>query len=49
VGAAVLSTEYINEFKPFRLSPPLEAEGDVRIAEVSGAAYSYYMIPEAGV
>jgi len=46
-AADILSNEYINEFKPFNLGPPLEAEGDVRIADISGAAASYYIIPEA--
>jgi len=48
-GAQLLFTEYINEFRPANLSPPLEAEGDARIATVSGVAASYYIIPEAGV
>ncbi len=48
-AAAILFTEYINEFKPFNLSIPLDADGDVRIAELSGAAVAYYIIPGAGV
>lgn len=48
-AANILFTEYINEFKPFNLSPPLDAEGDVRIAELSGSAVAYYIIPAAGV
>ena len=47
-GAALLFTEYINRFKPMRFSIPEDAEGDVRIAELSGAATAYYIIPEAG-
>jgi hypothetical protein len=43
----ILSNEYVNEFKPFNLGPPLEAEGDVRVADISGAAASYYIVPEA--
>jgi hypothetical protein len=48
-AANVLFTEYINEFKPFNLAIPLDADGNVRIAELSGAAVAYYIIPEASV
>ena len=48
VGSALLFTEYINEFKPLNLGIPLDAEGDVRIAELSGTAVAYYIIPAAG-
>lgn len=47
-AANILFVEYINEFKPFNLSIPLDADGDVRIAELSGAAVAYYIIPAAG-
>jgi hypothetical protein len=43
-AAAVLFTEYINRFAPGQLSPPLEAEGDARLFNVSGAADAYYII-----
>lgn len=46
--AAIVATEYINQFRPARLGPPLDAEGDVRIASFSGSARSYYIIPAAG-
>jgi len=45
-GAALLFTEYINRFRPSRFSIPEDAEGDVRIAELSGSATAYYIIPE---
>lgn len=46
--AAVLkSTEYLNRFNPQTLSPALDADGDARLADVSGAAASYYIIPVA--
>jgi len=48
-GAALLFTEYINEFQPGNLTPNLDAEGDVRIVELSGTAKSYYIIPVAGL
>lgn len=48
VGSALLFTEYINQFKPLNLGVPLDAEGDVRIAELSGTATAYYIIPTAG-
>lgn len=49
VGSALLFTEYINRFRPLRLSINLDAEGDVRIAELSGSASAYYIVPEAGL
>lgn len=49
VGSACLFTEYINQFKPLNLQIPLDAEGDVRIAELSGTAVAYYIVPTAGV
>lgn len=49
VGAALLFTEYVNSWKANGVGTPLDAEGDVRIAEFSGAAASYYIIPAAGV
>lgn len=48
VGSNNLFTEYINRFKPMRLSINLDAEGEVRIAELSGSASAYYILPEAG-
>jgi hypothetical protein len=48
-GSALLFTEYINEFQPGNLTPGLDAEGDVRIVELSGSAYSYYIIPAAAL
>lgn len=47
-SASILFTEYINQFKPLNLGMPLDAEGDVRIAELSGTATAYYIIPAAG-
>lgn len=47
VGATLLFTEYINRFRPMQLTMALDAEGDVRIAELSGAADDYYIIPAA--
>jgi hypothetical protein len=49
VGSPELSVEYINAFVPGKLSIPEDAEGDVRIAELSGNAETYYIIPVAGV
>lgn len=49
MGAALLSTEYINRFAPGKLSIPEDAEGDVRIVDLSGACVAYYIIPAAGV
>lgn len=46
-GAALLFTEYINEFRGNKLTPSLGADDDSRMADVSGTAYSYYIIPEA--
>lgn len=48
-SASILFTEYINRFRPMRLAPPLDADGDVRIVELSGSATAYYIIPGAGV
>ena len=48
-GSTLLFTEYINEFQPGTLNPNLDAEGDVRIAELSGTADSYYIMPAAGL
>ena len=48
-AANILFVEYINRFRPMRLAPPLDADGDVRIVELSGSATTYYIIPEAGV
>jgi hypothetical protein len=47
--ANVLFTEYINGFRPTLLSPPLDADGDVRIVELSGSAVAYYIIPRPGL
>lgn len=47
-AANVLFVEYINSFRPMGLTPGLDAEGDVRIADISGSAVSYYIIPTAG-
>ena len=47
-AANILFVEYINAFKPLNLSINLDAEGDVRIADLSGAATAYYIIPAAG-
>jgi len=49
VGATLLFTEYINEFQPGTLNPNLDAEGDARIAELSGTAATYYIMPVAGL
>lgn len=49
LAANVLFTEYINRFKPSKFSIPEDAEGDVRIAELSGSAEAYYILPEAGL
>ncbi|HEY65541.1 MAG TPA: hypothetical protein G4O02_13325 [Caldilineae bacterium] len=46
-SANLVATEYINEFSPQTLSVELDAEGDVRIADLSGSAAAYYIIPEA--
>lgn len=43
-AANILFTEYINRFRPLQFSINLDAEGDVRIAELSGAADDYYII-----
>lgn len=48
-GAAVLFTEYVNRFRGSKLTMTLDAEGDVRIAEITGACDDYYIIPAAGV
>jgi len=48
VGANLLFTEYVNRFRGSKLTMTLDAEGDVRIAEITGACDDYYMIPEAG-
>lgn len=45
VGSALLFTEHINRFRPMRLAMPLDAEGDARIADLSGFADDYYIIP----
>ncbi len=47
-GANLLWTEYINQFKGTRFGMALESEG-VRVANVSGTAAAYYIIPEAGL
>lgn len=47
VGSTLLSTEYINRFRPMQLTMALDAEGDARIAELSGSADDYYIIPAA--
>lgn len=49
VGSALLFTEHINRFRPLNLSINLDAEGDVRIAELSGSASAYYILPAAGL
>jgi len=46
-GANLIFTEYINELSPNKLTMNLEAEGDVRIGELTGTAASYYIIPAA--
>lgn len=49
-AATLKFTEYINRFKPGRLSMGLDAEEEGgRFADVSGAADAYYIIPAAGV
>lgn len=48
VGSALLFTEYINQFRPLNFSIPEDADGDVRIAELSGSCVAYYIIPVAG-
>lgn len=47
-SANLVATEYINEFRPQTLSVELDAEGDVRVADLSGSAAAYYVIPEPG-
>lgn len=47
-AATLRSTEYINRFNPQTLSPALDADGDARLADLSGAAVAYYIIPVAG-
>ena len=47
VGAALLFTEYIYGFRPMNFSIPEDADGDVRIAELSGSCASYYIMPTA--
>lgn len=49
VGAALLFTEYIYSFRPMNFSIPEDADGDVRIAELSGSCASYYIMPTAGL
>lgn len=48
-GAPVLFTEYVNRFRGSKLTMTLDAEGDVRIAEITGACDDYYIIPTAGI
>lgn len=48
VGSTLLFTEYINQFRPMNFSIPEDADGDVRIAELSGSCVAYYIIPVAG-
>jgi hypothetical protein len=45
--AALQFTEYLNYFTPASLQAALDAEGDVRIAEITGACDEYYITPEA--
>lgn len=47
-GGSSVMTEYINRFNPQTLSPALDADGDARLADLSGAAVAYYIIPTAG-
>lgn len=42
--ATPLFVEYINRFRPLNLAINLDAEGDVRVADISGAASAYYII-----
>jgi len=49
VGAALLFTEYLNQFVGSRVALNLDGEGDVRMAEFTGSCDDYYIIPEAGV
>lgn len=49
VGSALLFAEYVNRFRGSKLTMALDAEGDVRIAEITGACDDYYIIPAAGV
>ena len=46
-ASLLVFTEYLNEFQPNKLTMNLEAEGDVRIAEMSGTAVAYYIVPVA--
>lgn len=46
-GANPVAVEYINSFKPRTLTASLEADGEARVAEISGSAQDYYIIPEA--
>ena len=49
-AATLKFTEYINRFKPGRLSMGLDAEEEGgRFADLSGAADAYYITPAAGV
>ena len=43
-AANIVWTEYINRFAPGQLTPALEAEGDARMFNISGAADAYYII-----
>lgn len=44
----ILFTEYINSWQASGATIALESEGDVRFAELPGAASSYYIIPATG-
>ncbi len=48
-AANLVFTEYVNRFKPGRLSMGLDAEEEGgRFADLTGAADAYYIMPEAG-
>ena len=47
-SATLLSTEYVNSWRPSGVGAVLESEGDVRIFDFPGSADSYYIIPAAG-
>jgi hypothetical protein len=48
-SATPVFVEYINQFQPANFKPPLEAGTEARVAEVSGSAVAFYMMPIAGV
>ncbi len=47
-SAAVVSTEYIYAFRGAKFAMGLDANGEVRKADISGACAKWYMMPAAG-